>query len=65
MDLNVSFDQWCGYPEIFTPTVVKCGWKNKQNLWLILVLLYIVVFGLIGIVEEREYSNQRHFVTLA
>ena len=21
-------DQWCGWPEILTPTVVKYGWKN-------------------------------------
>ena len=34
MDLNVSFGQWYGYPEIFTPTVIKCGWKNEQNLCL-------------------------------
>ena len=26
-----SFIQWCGWPEILTPTVVKCWWKKRRN----------------------------------
>ena len=58
-------NQWCGWPEILTPTVVRCGQKLGLDMFISLILLLKMnVLGYFGIVEVRKCSNPYHFVKI-